>query len=678
MPQEDKQRLNAGILLSGFAGRREYAVRFIRAGKVRAAGNKVSNLEIPAEPIKTAIAAGMLDGRASFVDHAGWFNYPSIKNLAGVTLDAVWNEDDQSADGLIRLYDGPAADALAAVLDGMLQDAAAGEPVPDVGLSLVFWPKWRPRDNFEDPLVLSEFRHIESVDFVFEPAADGRIKAAGRKDHGLSAASIVVDGDIGSVDSISTQQEVLSMSDVISTTPNEPAAPTPAVEQGAQENQAQAWVNSLSATAASVMIANSGLPQVSQERLSALSFTSPDQVTAAIEAERAYLAKLNEDSVIQIGGQAPRSPHIQLGMTGLEQVEAALDAMLSGVRPKDGIKPLSGVRELYNLLSGDYEMRGIFQNERVYLANVNSSTMAGLVANAMNKRVINLFQEYPQWWAPAVTIEDFDNLQDVRWITLGGVGELPTVAEGAAYTELTWDDQTETDSFVKKGGYLGLTIEAIDKDDTGKLRAAPRALAQAAWLTLSKSISAIFTDASGLGPTMSDSVALFNAANHANLGSSALTPAAWRATKVAMMKQTEVNSGERLGVLTRPYLLWVPVDLEDYATEILGSDGMPDVADNNVNPDADGDNRSGRLANARKRIIACPLWTDTDNWAAQADPRLYPSIGLGYRYGRTPEIFSVASPTAGLMFTNDTLPVKVRYFFAVGPTDYRGLYKHNV
>ena len=30
------------------------------------------------------------------------------------------------------------------------------------------------------------------------------------------------------------------------------------------------------------------------------------------------------------------------------------------------------------------------------------------------------------------------------------------------------------------------------------------------------------------------------------------------------------------------------------------------------------------------------------------------------------------------MFTNDVLPIKVRYFFAVGPTDWRGLYKANV
>ena len=57
---------------------------------------------------------------------------------------------------------------------------------------------------------------------------------------------------------------------------------------------------------------------------------------------------------------------------------------------------------------------------------------------------------------------------------------------------------------------------------------------------------------------------------------------------------------------------------------------------------------------------------------------LYPSIGLGFRYGESPEIYSVADPRAGLMFSNDVMPVKVRYLYAVGPIDYRGLYKHNV
>jgi hypothetical protein len=81
---------------------------------------------------------------------------------------------------------------------------------------------------------------------------------------------------------------------------------------------------------------------------------------------------------------------------------------------------------------------------------------------------------------------------------------------------------------------------------------------------------------------------------------------------------------------------------------------------------------------ARERVIVVDLWTDSNDWAAVADPRLYPTIGIGFRYGRAPEIFSVASPTAGLMFTNDTMPIKARFFFAAGPMDWRGVYKANV
>lgn len=453
-----------------------------------------------------------------------------------------------------------------------------------------------------------------------------------------------------------------------------PETPDTAVSHVPDPND---WVTAHMQAVVDAKLSATDLPKLTKQRLGRASYNSPEAIDAAIEEAKQEVATLTADDVIDLPGRPPRSQiH---GMTnGREEFERAFEALLSGKRPPNDVRPLSGIREAYLLLTGDYNMTGMFRPENVQLAAVNSTTMAGMVANAMNKRVINLFQEYPMWWAPAVTEEDFATLQDARWITLGGVGELPTVSEGAAYTEMDWDDQTETDSFVKKGGYLGITLEAIDKDDTRRLQAAPRALAQAAWLTLGKSISAIFTSNSGTGPTMSDSNNLFDNSNHSNLGSSAFSGAAIRATKIAMMKQTELNSGERLGALTAPYYYWVPVDLEDTAVVELASAKEPGVADNDINPYAEGDARQARLARARSRIITVPFWTDTDNWAAQANPMLYPSIGLGYRYGRTPEIFSVASPTAGLMFTNDTMPVKVRFFYAVGPTDWRGLYKHNV
>ena len=97
-----------------------------------------------------------------------------------------------------------------------------------------------------------------------------------------------------------------------------------------------------------------------------------------------------------------------------------------------------------------------------------------------------------------------------------------------------------------------------------------------------------------------------------------------------------------------------------------------------MNPWAEGNTREALLRNARDRVCVVDLWTDTNNWAAMADPMLHPTIGVAYRFGRVPEVFVVTNPLAGLMFTNDTMPIKVRYFLAVGAVDWRGIYKQNV
>ena len=425
-------------------------------------------------------------------------------------------------------------------------------------------------------------------------------------------------------------------------------------------------------------LAGSGLPVALQDAVRA---TLPPGWTVAkldglIETQRTAWAALEAERTVQ-GHGTPRDARVTGMVTGLDQLTEALTALIEGRAPKSGTRPLSGLREAYLLLSGDYNMVGMFQPGNVGLAAVDSSTMAGIVANAMNKVIVNEFQKYPRWWEPFVDVQNFTNMQTVRWVTLGGIGELPTVSEGAAYTELAWDDQTETSSWVKKGGYLGLSLEAMDKDDVSRLRTAPRALAQAAWLSLGKAVARIFTMNSGVGPTMSDSKALFHT-DHGNLGTTAFSPTSWAAARLAMRKQAELNSGERLGALTAPKYVLVPPDLEQTALTVLGSEGLPGTANNDVNTEAKGDTHDARMAAARRRIIVVDLWSDATDWAAVSDPLMYPSIGLGYRFGETPEIFSVASPNQGLMFSNDVLPIKVRYFFAVGPTDWRGLYKANV
>lgn len=669
-------------------------IQIAQAGVTRPIFNEPAGIELPATMLRAGIDAGVFDGAGVYFVHDDGPRNP--QQLAGVTAGARWDDEAGAVVGDIHPYSNAAGRDLEALAADFRRHREHGIPQPDVGVSLDALFSVQRLATGRPPRATT-IKQLNSLDIVHSPAANGRILfAASRQAAALSTPSqggtpmppedvldLLADSGLSEdvrarLASAEYEDEAALQAAIDAARPDPPADPDPSAPSANGDEQARAWLATVRTEAVQQRIANSDLPAPTRARLAAATYRTPQELEQAIGAARSELAALAEDETVQLGGQPPRGGRVAGMLDSMDRIQLATSALLSGTRPEQGVRPLSGIRELYMLLSGDYEMTGHFHPERVQLASVSSSTMAGLVANALNKRVVNLFAEYPIWWEQAVTPEDFPSLQDARWITLGGVGELPTVPEKQAYTELTWDDQTETDPFVKKGAYVGITLEAIDKDDTRQLQAAPRALSQAAWLTLGKAIAAIFTANSDTGPTMSDSNNLFDASNHSNLGSSALSTASIRATKIAMMKQTELNSDERLGAITAPYYYWVPIDLEDAAVVELASANEPGTADNDINPYAEGDAREARLAMARRRIITVPFWTDANNWAAQANPMLYPSIGLGYRFGRTPEIFSVADPNAGLMFTNDVMPVKVRWFFAVGPTDWRGLYKHNV
>lgn len=643
---KERVRLAVGRvhLVAGSKGRR-YDVTLMEAGI------NLNGWNMPAEVL--AVALSKFSGAACLLDHAGGWSWPELEKLAGTHEAAVFTGDAVTAS--LRLNGTAAGKLVAQIFDAWLEDKAAGRPVAPVGLSADLSVRWSPRDDYSQPRVAAEIIQVWSVDAVLHPAAGGKVERVLNSIGGVSPRG----GNLMGEDRNLNQDPEGGAGD---------DGQAPMTEQ--REARIMTAMEALQQQVTDLMPEPEPEPDPVTIQL--------NQLTEMVTGLQEHVARQEEERVVQGMGVAPRRSPISMGRNSLDQVQLAVDALIAGVAPPSGVRPLSGIRELYTMLSGDFELTGVFDPERVWLANVTSATMASLCADALNKRVMNLYQEYPHWWDKICSIEDFNSLQSAKWITLGGVGELPTVAEGAAYTEMTWDDAQETSDFIKKGGYLGLTIEAIDKDDVAKLRSAPRALAQAAWLTLSKSISALFTANAGTGPAMTDTFKVFDAANHGNLGSTPLSWAAWVATRTAMRQQTELNSGERLGALTAGYYLLVPSDLEILGIQIIGSSGEPGTSDHDINPIPEAGSEEARRAEGRKRVIVIDLWTDANDWAAVAKPTLYPSIGLGFRFGRTPEIFSVASPTAGLMFTNDTMPIKVRFFYAVGVTNYRGLYKHNV
>ena len=127
-----------------------------------------------------------------------------------------------------------------------------------------------------------------------------------------------------------------------------------------------------------------------------------------------------------------------------------------------------------------------------------------------------------------------------------------------------------------------------------------------------------------------------------------------------------------------------PADLYDTALIDFGygagPGGYTGTPNNDVNPYA-----QSRPGDPRPEVIAVPEWTDTGDWAYITDPVLNPVICMAYannpagaRSHPAPELFTVTSPTAGLLFTNDTLPIKVRDYFAYGVATWRGIGKRNV
>jgi hypothetical protein len=564
----------------------------------------------------------------------------SVRDLAGLVADARYDPATRAIRGRLAL----AASA------AWLRDLIPRFPPRVLGLSADLWVTRKGN-------AVSSIVSVNSVDIVVSPAAGGRFEQAqlGRKESPMNEQT--------NVERVQAGASTPGWSPAL---PGTPLSGTPGSSLAAPDSdEAQDLNRALAIERLELRLERARLPEALKDHCRgtvALGILPPAAAEEMIVRLQNAWADAHAQASITGLGQPLRV------RDGLERLELALGRLLGQpVAAGDGDIPrLSGLRELYDTLTGDWERHGLFRPERVTLANVTTSTMAQVTANALNKAVLAAYERRPQWWRPIVHEEDFASLHDVRWITLGGFSDLDTVAEGNAYTEKTWDDYAETASFVKKGNYVGVTLEMIDRDDVGALRAIPREIALAANRTLAAAISAIFTANSGLGPTLADTEKLFDAAAHGNLGTTALSANAWDAVVQAMFQQPEFHSGKALGV--RPRYCLVPIELEKTALGIFTSE---------FEYGAEGFDVNVRQGDPR-HVIAVPEWTDADNWAAVADPADLEGLCVGYRFGRAPEVFVADNALSGAMFTHDELRIKVRFVYAVGVGDYRALYKANV
>jgi len=640
------------------------------------------------------------DGAECFVDHSWWGH--SIKDLAGVCHSPQWDASAQGVKLTLRPV-GPSAPLLVELGKQMLSE----EKNPKIGFSadLTFTSKGKE---------VQSILKIYSVDLVFNPARGGAFIRALNHVCDLPDFSRLRTLESSSLQGCALNKVNPNFTKEFSQMPdpekNEQVNNPPQISEKLRE----AGGGHLSKDQEAVRVLMAEQQRIQQEaeaaRLvrvelcghlleSALTHASlpasvaarirkqfsgqvfePTALNDAIEDGRKLVSELTGSLVVQGPGR------ISAMFSSEDQLQMAVDDMLEAPRSKGQesarVARLSGIRELYVMLTGDDELHGGYYSDRARLATTADFT--GLVKNALNKIVVNTWDVLGKagydWWKAIVTTEHFNSLQSITGTLVGTVGALPEVAEGAEYTELAIGDSPETASWKKYGGYIPLTLELIDRDETRKLKAYPRELAAAGLRKISALVAAIFTDNSGVGPTLADTGALFNntavttAGGHANLLTDALAADKWDAACQAvysqpmLVKNDAANLGAGPAMAINPRYLLVPRALQLTGMKILypSLENAANIYSENMQRGQPGD------------VITVPEWTDATDWAAVCDPRIAPAIYVGDRFGLMPEIFIAGDNYSPAVFMNDEHRLKVRHFLAVWVNDFRPLHKSNV
>ena len=597
--------------------------------------------EFSADVLRAAVP--LFDGVQCFVDHLPLDSMDghSVRDVAGLISEPVFDEAAQGIKAKLTPF-GPSAELLRKTCQEVLAQEGTDTKIgfsADLGF------------NNEGSKV-TEIVRIYSVDLVVDPARGGAVLRA--------LNSLCRQKENAGNRSLLGNKAQKNEQDQLSALRME----TEKAEAVRREMCSQLLENALS---------TSGLPAPLRERVRAQfanrSFDPQDLNRAIADGKMLYAQLTAPQSVAGISSRFT-------GMYSAEdQLTAAVHDLLGAERPREvkGVQcaKLSGIRELYCMMTGDINFHGGFYAERARFAT--TADLPGILKNALNKLITQRWDELGasgyRWWENIVTVEHFDSLQDITGILVGELNLLPSLAEGNAYQPLPVTDSPEVGTWTKYGAYLPLTIEMFERDDTMKLRQYPFKLATAGLRTISSLVASVFTRNNGTGPVMADGKAVFHADHH-NLGSAELTPEAWENASAAVWMQDMLVAGNgnapKLAVDAR-YLI-VPRSLRLTAQRIL----YPSLAyEANITSE---NLQRGQFGD----VITCPEFTDPNSWAAAADPAVAPAIYIGERFGLMPEIYIADNQINGALFTNDEIRIKARHFLNVMVADHRPLYKANV
>jgi hypothetical protein len=339
-----------------------------------------------------------------------------------------------------------------------------------------------------------------------------------------------------------------------------------------------------------------------------------------------------------------------------------------------GIKAFRGPKEAYILITGDRDFSFGRNGEGGFTKvteAVATTDFPNILLDSMFKRLIQDYSEVgmsglDQLITEGPALTDYRTQSRIRE---GYMSDLPIVAEGAPYLELTKPtDEKVTYAPQKRGGLLTISEETIRADDLGKIKQFPMRLARSGRHTLKTFVTNFFINNPNYVP---DGVAWFNV-GHNNLAVSPFSIDALIAQEAIQMKQTEKDSGNRLA--RRISWVMVPVDLAAQAWKANNSQNYnPGSGIFEPNPFYQRFGPPGTGKQAPPGIIVNELLTDTNDWYYGVDVADVPIFEVGYIDGiSTPQIYLADMQTQGTQFTNDQIQYKPKFPFGGAILDFRG------
>lgn len=293
----------------------------------------------------------------------------------------------------------------------------------------------------------------------------------------------------------------------------------------------------------------------------------------------------------------------------------------------------------------------------------STSDFPAILGNVMYRRLIEWAGTVPDKWRQYTAITEAPDKRPQTTIVGYESEDLLAVSETGSYVDSALGDASFQWQVNTYGRAFSITRDVIINDDLGYIRQQPKRFGRAASRTLAKFVSQTLLEGNGLA---FDGNALFDAANHSNLTTSAAFDAATIQTGITTMRNQTV-----LGVFhsVEPKDLVIPPAFEFAARQLINSSIIVAAGGDSTSAVAPVQIGNVNTLNNMLDIVVDPFLSQSNDYYIFADANDVPVVMLGFLNGKqTPDLLierptmtNVAGGDDRYEYEFDVLKYKVRH-----------------